>query len=188
MPGGRLPESFEHPPYPYGAHDGYDDVIVQSKDVHGLTRAGDHARYEAHHGERPSSCDSHSRQAQGPVPHDGVHGVVVPAGRIRDDVSPECGGGCRADEEAGQTPRQALSAADSRRVATPSATDGGRGGVAPGKQQYRQGRHVLWEHAEHRDAADEVPDDAVPGRHLALAHQRAQQANVQRVDGRGIEP
>ncbi|KAI6756271.1 hypothetical protein HG530_012007 [Fusarium avenaceum] len=89
-----------------------------------------------------------------------------------------------ANKERSSRASKRLALAQTGSVSAPESAEGAGSGVAPAEQENAHDANILREAVEHDPGTQEVEDDTVPARVLALAHQRTEDSDVQAVNRR----
>lgn len=170
-------------------------VVVPSEEVGNFAGRGDKSRPDAHDAEGHGAGDGchviRNADSLGQCPRQRQsareHEVLVTGhGSYSWDQPPvpEVGGG-HADEKGGERSGQRFAAAQSRGISSPKTAECAGGRVAPAEEQDADDTNVLGEEVEGDPGAQEIEDDAVPARVLALPHEGAEHFDVEPVE-RGI--
>lgn len=191
--GQSLAKNLKESPETETTEDRNREVIIPAKNVHHLARRGHKARHERHdtqgHGTRHRPrvavglAAAHQRRGerQGTLEHELLVARHGPQRRREPAVEKVRRGD--ADRKRREGAGERLAAAQTDRVPAPEAAKRAGGRVAPAEEQHAHDTDVLGQGVEHSPRAEEVPDDAVVAGVLALAHESAQDAYIQPVDG-----
>lgn len=192
----HLAKDLEETPDTEATEDGNCEVVIQSADVSHLARRSNKAGPQAHDAQSKATRDrrlgrgqadrigEEQGQAEGTSEHEELvagHGTLG-----RHQPAPEEGRGAHADQECGQGPGKRLAGSNTGCVTAVQPSKGACRRVTPTEQQGAHDTDILGEEAQHDPGPEEVENDAIVARKLALAHQRPQYLDVEPVKGRVV--
>lgn len=189
----HLAKDLEETPNTNSTKDWNGQVVVPAEDVDDFTGRGDEAGPDAHDSQGQGAGNAGllgeaqglgegAGEGEGALEEEALVAGLGPNGGGEPGV--EEVGRSHADEECGGRAGEGLAAAEAGSVASPETAKGAGRRVAPAEQHDTHDGDILGEGVQDDPRTEEVEDDPVPARVLALAHQGAQDLDVEAVEGR----
>jgi len=129
-----------------------------------------------------------SRQSKPVLEHEGIDGIVGKRTDSGSQLAPKEEGSDNTHDEGREGARERLAFAQANSVASVKATEGACGRIAPRQKQDGDDTNVLGIESKGAVCSDQIPNDTIVAVYLCLAHQSAQNFDVESVKSFGMVP